>query len=128
MRLLLDTHAFLWWIIDDPRLSGTARRLVGDPANEVLFSAASAWEIAVKTALGRLTLPQRPERYIPRQLEVNGFQPLPIRVEHALRVHALPDHHRDPFDRLLIAQAMVDRLTIVTADAQIAKYPVRTTW
>ena len=128
MRLLLDTHVFLWWILDDPRLSARARRLIADPRNEVLFSAASAWEIAVKTAPGRLSLPQRPERFVPRQLAINGFQPLPIRLEHALRVYGLPDHHRDPFDRLLITQAIEDRLTIVTADPQFGKYQVRVVW
>ena len=128
MRLLLDTHVFLWWILDDPQLSARARRLIADPGNEVLFSAASAWEIAVKTALGRLSLPQRPQRFIPRQLAINGFQPLSIRLEHALRVYGLPDHHRDPFDRLLITQGIEDRLTILTADPQFAKYPVRVVW
>lgn len=128
MRLLLDTHTFLWWVADDPQLSAQARRLIADSRNEVLVSAASAWEIAVKAALGRLSLPRRPERFVPRQLEVNGFQALPIRVEHALRVYGLPDHHRDPFDRLLIAQAIEDRLTIVTADSQFGKYPVRVAW
>lgn len=128
MKLLLDTHAFLWWIADDERLSSAARKAITGREEEVFFSAASAWEIAVKASLGRITLPQPPGRFVPRQLEVNGFQSLPIRVEHALRVYSLPDHHRDPFDRLLIAQGLEDRLTIVTADPQFGKYPVRTIW
>lgn len=128
MRLLLDTHTFLWWVMDDPRLSAVARRAIGDAANEVWLSAASALEIAMKTQRGRLQLPQSPERFVPRQLQVNGFQPLPIRLEHALRVFALPEHHRDPFDRLLIAQALEDRLAVVTTDPQFGKYPIRTIW
>ena len=128
MKLLLDTHAFLWWILDDVRLSLTARKAIARREEEVFVSAASAWEIAVKTALGRLKLPQPPGRLVPRHIKASGFQPLPIRVEHALRVHDLPDHHHDPFDRLLIAQAVEDRLAIVTADGQFRRYPVRVIW
>lgn len=126
--LLVDTHVFLWWVLDDPQLSLTARRVIGDPRNEVMVSAASALEIAMKAQRGRLKLPQSPERFVPHQLQVNGFQALPIRLEHALRVYSLPDYHRDPFDRLLIAQALEDGLTLVTADTQVARYAVRTVW
>jgi len=128
VRLLLDTHAFLWWVLDDARLSPTARTAVARRENEVFVSAASAWEIAVKTALGRLRLPQPPGRWMPKHLDATGFQPLPVRLEHALRVYDLPDHHRDPFDRMLIAQALEDRLTLVTADPRFGKYPVKTIW
>lgn len=128
MKLLLDTHAFLWWITDDPRLPVKARRLIVDAGNEVYVSAASAWEIVVKLRLGRLSLPQRPDRFLPRQLERNGFLPLPIRLEHALRLYELPEHHRDPFDRILIAQALEDGLVLVSGDPQLRQYPPRVVW
>lgn len=128
MRLLLDTHAFLWAILDDQRLSSAARRTITDREHEVFVSAATGWEIAVKAALGRLILPQSPARLVPRHMQASGFLPLPIRMEHALRVHDLPEHHRDPFDRLLIAQAIEDRLTLVTADPRFKEYSVRTIW
>lgn len=128
MRLLLDTHVFLWWVLDDARLSQAARGVIGDRDSEVLISAASALEIAMKAQRGRLRLPQPPGRFVPRQVHANGFQPLPVRLEHALRVSTLPDHHRDPFDRLLIAQALEDRLVLVTADKQFERYPVRVIW
>jgi PIN domain nuclease of toxin-antitoxin system len=128
VRLLLDTHAFLWWVMDDPRLSGPARQVLGEAANEVWLSAASALEVAMKAQRGRLRLPQAPERFVPRQLQANGFHPLPIRIEHALRVGSLPEHHRDPFDRLLIAQAVEDSLTIVTMDPRFRKYAIKTIW
>ncbi len=128
MRLLLDTHAFLWWLTDDERLSRRARRVIGDGANEVFVSAASAWEIAIKTRLGRVRLPEDVERYIPDQLEQNAFQVLPVRLGHALRVAALPDVHRDPFDRLLVAQALVESLAIVSGDRNVASYAARVVW
>lgn len=120
MRLLLDTHTLLWWLADDPRLADPARSEIADPANDVLVSAASAWEIAIKAALGKLSLPDDLEE----QLAGNSFSPLPILVRHALAVRDLPDHHRDPFDRLLVAQARIEDLTIVTADACIPRYDV----
>lgn len=128
MRLLLDTQAFLWWITDDERLSPRARRLIADRRHDVFFSAASAWEISVKMALGRLMLPDPPERFLPRQIEINGFLPWPARVDHAVRVYALPPHHRDPFDRMLVAQALVDGLHIVTANPQIGRYRAPVVW
>jgi len=125
MRALLDTHTFLWWINNDPRLSERCREIISDSGNEVLFSAVSAWEIAVKSRRGRLTLPEETEPYIREQLTRNRFEVLPIDLMHALRVALLPDHHKDPFDRMLVAQAQVEDLTILTVDSEIARYPVR---
>lgn len=128
MRALLDTHVFLWWILDDPRLSSRARRVIADGRNELFFSAASGWEIAIKAQLGRITLPEDPERFIPGQLACNGIESLPITLSHALHVHTLPLLHRDPFDRLLVAQAQLEGLPLVTADPHIPQYAVQIIW
>ncbi len=124
MTLLLDTHAFLWWLDDNSRLGPTARAVIADPDNTVWVSAASAWEIAIKTGLGRLEMSEPPEEVLPREIERGGFRSLAISVEHALAVRTLPPHHRDPFDRLLIAQAKVEDLRLVTADRSFADYDV----
>ena len=128
MRFLLDTCAFLWMIGDPSRLSPEARARVVDPANEVFLSAASAWEIAVKWQLGRLKLAQPPERLVPAQRDAHGVTPLPIDEESALHITRLPDLHRDPFDRMLVSQAIVHGLTIVTPDRLVSQYPARTFW
>ena len=128
MNFLLDTHVFLWWITDDPRLSPRAHRLIADGRNRIFLSAASGWEIAIKARLGRLELPDDPERFILNQLAVNAIDVLPVQMSHALHVYKLPDHHRDPFDRLLIAQAQLEKLRILTADAQFSKYAVEVIW
>jgi PIN domain nuclease of toxin-antitoxin system len=128
VRALLDTHTFLWWVTDDERLSRRARRVIAQGSNEIFFSAASAWEMSIKSTLGRIELPQDLERYIPDQLERNAFQALPVRIEHALRVAALPELHRDPFDRLLVAQAVVEGLAILSKDRRLAGYPARVIW
>lgn len=128
MSLLLDTHTFLWWIDDDPRLSDRARALIGDAGNEVFISAVSGWELVIKAALGRIDFPAPPQRFIPQQLQRNSFQVLPVHLAHALKVAELPDLHRDPFDRMLIAQVLVEELQLVTADDDIRRYPVSVTW
>ena len=128
MRLLLDTHAFLWWVTDDDRLSERAGELIADGANDVFFSAASAWEIAIKAGLGRIRLPDGGWTFTPQQLERNAFQALPVHVAHAVAVISLADVHRDPFDRMLVAQAMTEGLTIVSADEDLARYPVPVVW
>jgi PIN domain nuclease of toxin-antitoxin system len=128
MKLLLDTCAFLWVIIDAPRLSTRARDLFRGPDNEVYLSAASAWEIAVKHALGRLPLPAAPERFIRDAREAHGIASLPIDEESALHVSRLPMLHRDPFDRMLVSQAIVHGLTILTPDPLVTQYPARTIW
>ena len=128
MRLLLDTHALLWWIADDERLSSRASALIADGANEVLVSAASAWEIVVKSALGRVEVPAPVDRFLVVQLEANTFVPLPIQMRHALGLSALPDVHRDPFDRILVAQAIAEDLTLVSRDPELRRYPVAVEW
>jgi PIN domain nuclease of toxin-antitoxin system len=120
VRLLLDTHALLWWLADDARLGTRARQAVAEPANLVFVSAATAWEIAVKRALGRLVAPGDIEGW----LEECDFRPLPIHVAEAVASAELPSHHADSFDRLLVAQAQIGRMTIVTSDEEIAKYDV----
>jgi PIN domain nuclease of toxin-antitoxin system len=128
VRLLLDTHAFLWWVTDDDRLSERAGEVIADGANDVYFSAASAWEIAIKAGLGRIRLPDEAWTFTPDQLERNAFQALPVHVAHAVAVITLPDVHRDPFDRMLVAQAITEGLTIVSADPELARYAVPVLW
>jgi PIN domain nuclease of toxin-antitoxin system len=128
VRLLLDTHALLWWISDDERLSPWARALVGDGANEVFVSAVCAWEIVVKAGIGRLEVPEPVDRFIVSQLEANAFHPLAITMRHALGLATLPNVHRDPFDRMLVSQAVADDLTLVSGDRVFAGYPVATEW
>ncbi len=128
MRVLLDTHAVLWWNVDDARLSDAARDLIRDGRNDVIVSAASVWEIAIKSARGRLDLPSAVEPYVEDRLRRNRWSTLPIDVRHVIRAAALPEHHRDPFDRALIAQAQVEGLPIVTTDAAITRYDVETIW
>ncbi len=128
MRALLDTHTFIWWVTDDARLSPTARSILADSSNQLFLSAASAWEIVIKVRLGKLILPEAPEQYIPSRLVLSKFESLPIQMIHALRVANLPDYHRDPFDRILIAQSQVENLPIVTVDSQIARYSVSVIW
>lgn len=128
MRALLDTHTFLWWITDDPQLSPRVRALIHEGTTELFLSAASGWEIAIKHALGRIQLPQRPEEFIPAHLTLNGIQGLPVVMRHALHAPTLPPLHRDPFDRMLVAQAQLEHLPILTADAQVAQYHVETVW
>ena len=128
MRLLLDTVAFLWLAEDDARLSAVAREAIVDPANDVFLSAASAWEIAIKHGLGRLRLHMPPDEYVPEQRLLHRIETLGIDEDATLQVGKLPDLHRDPFDRLLIAQAIVHGLTIVTPDRLIRGYTVPILW
>ena len=128
MNALLDTHAFLWWIADDPRLSETARGFIADGTNGIFFSVASAWEIVVKAAAKRIEPPEIAAELIPHHVTRNGFEILPIRLAHALGVAELPPVHRDPFDRLLIAQAQIEGLAILTDDSHIEKYRVSVIW
>jgi len=124
MTLSLDTHAFLWWLDDPQLLSKAARKAIGDGKNTVYVSAAVVWEITIKRALGKLDAPDALEA----AMAANRFLPLPITIPHALAVATLPDHHRDPFDRMLAAQAEVEDIPIVTADADFAQFNVRTIW
>lgn len=125
MRLLLDTQTWLWMLASPERLSKNTRRLVADAGTELLLSAASAWEIAIKQGIGKLQLPEPAGEYIPRLMAETRVTPLAIYHRHALHVATLPGHHRDPFDRLLVAQAQIERLAIVTGDRVFARYDVR---
>ena len=121
-RLLLDTHAFLWWLADAPQLGELARKAIGDERNDVFVSAATGWEVAIKRAAGKLQAPDN----LDVMVEDSGFSHLPITFFHGEQAGALPMHHRDPFDRMLIAQAQAEGLIIVTKDPYIPRYGVRT--
>jgi PIN domain nuclease of toxin-antitoxin system len=123
-RLLVDTHALLWWLTDDEALSPVARAGIADAANEPVVSAASVWEIAIKRALGKLDAPDD----LPDTIVAEGFTLLPVTAAHAWRVRELPPHHRDPFDRLLVAQALTEAIPVVTGDARFASYDVQIRW
>jgi PIN domain nuclease of toxin-antitoxin system len=122
--LLLDTHVWLWLQTTPERLSDEVREQLADPVNTLLLSAASSWEIAIKYRLGKLPLPDPPAEYVPDRMRLSGVTSLPIEQMHALRVADLPDHHHDPFDRLIVAQAQELRIPIVTADEQFSAYSV----
>lgn len=128
MKALLDTHAFLWWVTDASQLSDTAKAAIADPSNLLFLSSASVWEIVIKVGTGKLVLPEEPETYIPSRMASNRFESLPIQVSHVLQVAKLPDLHRDPFDRVLVAQSQVEQMPILTIDALIRQYPVTTIW
>ncbi len=126
--ILLDTHVWLWLNGAAERLSSEVLDLVSSPAANVYLSAASAWEIGIKVSTGKLTLPAAPTDYIPLRMADNGVKPLPIRHRHALQAAALPLFHKDPFDRLLIAQAQLEKLKLVTVDRRFADYDVEILW
>ncbi len=125
MGYLLDTHILLWWLTDHPRLGGETRAVLENPAHMIHVSAASAWEISIKRALGRITIE---DEVFSAGLSENGFHPLAIAMRHALAAGALPPHHRDPFDRMLIAQANVEELTLVTGDRTLTAYDGAFMW
>jgi PIN domain nuclease of toxin-antitoxin system len=127
LKLLLDTHALLWALLDDERLTASARRAI-ERADAVFVSAASIWEIALKQRLGKLPHLHIGAGEIPQLVIDSRFSELPVTLVHAARVAELPQHHRDPFDHLLIAQALAERLTLLTADPLLARYPVKTHW
>jgi PIN domain nuclease of toxin-antitoxin system len=125
VKILLDTHVFLWLLAKPERL-GKSISLAEDSRNELLVSAASSWEIAIKHGIGRLPLPEPPQRYVPTSLHAIGARGLPIEHTHSLAVASLPPLHRDPFDRLLVAQAKMLEIPLMTADPAIAQYPINT--
>jgi PIN domain nuclease of toxin-antitoxin system len=127
VKLLLDTHAFLWWVAGDSRLSRTARSTLGRAGTRLHLSTASVWEMAIKSSLGRLELPTSVEEYIADKI-AEGFHLLPVAWSHAAAVEQLPFHHRDPFDRLLAAQALAERMPIVTRDGVFRRYGLDVIW
>lgn len=128
MKLLLDTHAFLWFITDDPQLSAVARGLIADPDNEILVSPASYWEIAIKVRIGKYTLSAPYETLIAQGIDGNGFKILPIEPRHTAILTTMPFHHRDPFDRLLVAQSEIEQVPVVSVDAVLDAYGIQRLW
>jgi PIN domain nuclease of toxin-antitoxin system len=128
MRFLLDTHTFLWFALNDPKLSHEALTLIIEPAHHILISPASYWEIAIKVSIGKYQIPGSFQTWMEHQLEVNSFEVLPITIAHAARVTTLPFHHRDPFDRLLAAQALAEEIPIISNDAILDAYSVQRRW
>lgn len=128
MRLILDTHSFLWVVLNDPQLSAAARVAISDPNNDVLVRPATYWEIAIKVSTGKYTLTTPYQHFIEHNIAVNDFEVLPIEVRQTALVVTLPFHHRDPFDRLLIAQALAEDITLVSNEALFDAYGVRRLW
>lgn len=128
MKLLLDTHAFLWFILDDSHLSNTASALICDPSNQIFVSPATHWEIAIKIGLGKYQLPEPFDTFMTRQIEANRFEILPVEIRHTARLIGLPFYHRDPFDRLLAAQTLADQLALVSRDEIFDAYGVLRLW
>jgi PIN domain nuclease of toxin-antitoxin system len=128
VRLLVDTHGWLWYLLAPEKLNADTQALLRSDEHEVFLSAASAWEIVIKHALGKLRLPLAPADYIPDRTTALGHRTAPIELRHVLHLAQLPLHHRDPFYRVLVAQAQVDGLKLVTADRQLAAYAVDTVW
>jgi PIN domain nuclease of toxin-antitoxin system len=126
MKVLLDTHTFLWALYDADKLSPAARRVIA--SSDRFWSVASIWEAIIKVQLGKLPLPVPAGDYLVQRLTANGVTVLPIQLEHVRRVESIENHHRDPFDRILIAQAMEEDLPIVTADPFFSRYPVKVIW
>ena len=128
MRVLLDTHALLWFLAGDERLSARGRQIIGDPTADLLFSVASLWEIAIKHSIGKLPLARPFAETFPAQLNANAVRALPIEPAHLARLVDLPLHHRDPFDRLIIAQALAEGVPVLTRDRAFGAYPVEVVW
>ncbi len=128
MKLLLDTHAFLWFVLSDAKLSSAAKALINDPANDKYVSPATYWELAIKISVGKYSLAHPYEDFLNRGINGNGFIILPVEWRHTSRLTNIPYHHRDPFDRLLIAQALVEQMAIVSADPLFDLYGVQRLW
>ena len=128
MRLLLDTHTFLWFILDDLKLNTTARDLIVDPTNDIEVSPATSWEIAIKISLGKYELPTPYDVFMEREITTNDFRILPIEPKHTAALITMPFHHRDPFDRLMIAQAIVEDIPLLSVDVAFDAYPVTWLW
>ena len=128
MKILLDSHAFLWYLMADPQLSAAARTLIADVRNQLFLSTASLWEMAIKLSIGKLSLPAPFVPLIPQQLQQMNVAVLPVKLEHVAAVIALPFHHKDPFDRMLVAQCQVEQLPLLSADAIFDRYPLQRLW
>ncbi len=128
MKVLIDTHVFLWSIVSPTKLSSRARSTIQSGDNHVLLSAASLWEIAIKEQVGRLSLPDPPDRYLRRRIAESDIEMLSISAEHALRLFSLPLHHKDPFDRIIVAQSQEENIAVVTADAVMKHYEIEVIW
>jgi PIN domain nuclease of toxin-antitoxin system len=128
VKFIADTHAFIWFITDSTQLSAKSRSLLESPESERLLSAASVWEISIKTSLGKLSFKRPLEQILPEQIALNQFQVLDISLRHALRVAGLPMFHRDPFDRMLIAQALAENLPILSGDSALDAYGIQRIW
>ena len=128
MRLLIDTHTFLWFAEDSPQLSPTARDLIIEAENEILLSTASAWEIAIKVSTGKLTLAQPFAIFLPDQLRRNDIELLPVSMAHIQHIATLPFHHKDPFDRMIVAQSVVESIPLISIDAVLDSYGVKRLW
>jgi PIN domain nuclease of toxin-antitoxin system len=127
-RVLLDTHAFLWWVSDEKPLPRKAAKLISDEGNIIFVSHATVWEMAIKAALGKLTLPEAAGTFVQKQCKLNRFQLLPISLDAISMIETLPLHHNDPFDRLLVAQCLDIKIPIISADAVLTKYRVTRIW
>lgn len=128
MKLLLDTHAFLWFVTSDPQLSETALDLIAEPTNEILISPASYWEIAIKVSLGKYPLSVPFEKFFQEGIDGSDMAILPIEVRHAAVLASLPMHHKDPFDRMIVSQGIAEQIPIVSADAALDAYGVQRLW
>lgn len=128
MRFLLDTHTFLWFILDSPNLSASAKTTIENAKNNRLLSVASIWEMAIKSSIGKLTFKQPFESFIPYQLRINDIELLEIKLAHTIAIVNLPFYHRDPFDRLIIGQSIVENIPVITADLAFEAYPIQILW
>ena len=128
MNVLLDTQCWLFWLTEPEKLSENAREILENASNAVFLSAVSSWEIAIKYSIGKLNLPEPPERFVTKRLVRDGISSLPVQHVHALRVAELPYHHKDPFDRLIISQSMVEGLPVMTVDRQFEPYKIEIIW
>jgi PIN domain nuclease of toxin-antitoxin system len=128
MKVLLDTCAFIWLVTDDPKLSELAKEIFLDTDNELLLSAVTGFEVSVKYSLGKLHLTEPPKEFIANRIQANALTELPVYMAHALILQNLPFHHKDPFDRLLVAQAMVNQIPLLSADQQLSAYDIERLW
>ncbi|NOY29900.1 MAG: type II toxin-antitoxin system VapC family toxin [Planctomycetes bacterium] len=128
MIVLLDTHAFLWFVLGDPRLSELARETIAEPENDIVISPASYWEIAIKISIGKYSLEVPFQEFFEEQIVSNRFRILPIEPKHVAPLTSLPFHHRDPFDRLIVAQAIVEQISVVSNDSVLDHYDVDRLW